>query len=76
MADVVLPVTAWAEQGGHFLSLDGRLQEARAVLQAPQGVRTNQAVLAGLAACLNIDPRVDWKQELSGRVSPVALELN
>jgi len=76
MADVVLPVTNWAEQSGHFLSLDGRLQEAKAVLQGPQGARLNRDVLAGLAACLNLDVQVDWKQELAQRVAPVALELN
>jgi len=76
MADVVLPVTNWAEQGGHFLSLDGRLQEVKAVLQAPQGARLNRDVLADLAACLNLDVQVDWKQELARRAAPVVLDLN
>ncbi len=76
LADVVLPVTTWAEQGGHYLNLDGRLQEAKAVLQAPQGVRPTHAVLTELAVGLNVNPLVDWKAALNDRVAPVALELN
>ncbi len=34
MADVVLPVTTWAEQSGHYVNLEGRVQEATAALQA------------------------------------------
>jgi formate dehydrogenase major subunit len=32
-ADVVLPVEIWAEQEGHYLNLEGRLQKAVRTLQ-------------------------------------------
>ncbi|MFM8321908.1 MAG: molybdopterin-dependent oxidoreductase [Chloroflexota bacterium] len=76
MADVVLPVSGWAEHGGHFLNMDGRLQKSEAVLNAPAGVRSHRQVLTELAGCLNIDPTCDWKAALSERVSPVALDLD
>jgi len=73
-ADVVLPTTTWLEQGGHYLSLDGRLQEARPSLQAPAEVWTNEAVLAALAQHLGVSTGADWKEELFERVSPVEIQ--
>ena len=34
MADVVLPVTMWAEQSGHYVNLEGRVQEATFLVDA------------------------------------------
>ncbi len=76
MADVVLPVTTWAEHGGHFVNMDGRLQKSKAILHPPAGVRTHREVLAELATSLNIDPNCDWKAELGERISPVEIDLN
>ena len=52
-ADVVLPVTMWAEQAGHYLNLEGRLQAASASLTAPEGVRSNLDAIIALEKCLN-----------------------
>jgi formate dehydrogenase major subunit len=71
-ADVVLPVEMWAEQEGHFLNLEGRLQEARRGLQAPTGVRSNAAVLQDLANCLGAGLQEDWKNELADRLPVLA----
>jgi formate dehydrogenase major subunit len=73
---VVLPVGTWAEQAGHFVNLEGRVQKAARLLTAPEGVRDNQAVLDSLANRLAIDAAVDWKARLFGRPAPVALNLN
>lgn len=72
-ADVVLPVTAWAEQEGHYISLDGRVQKAVKAIEAPAGVRENAAVLADLAGHLKISLRSDWQTAARARKSSVVL---
>ncbi len=54
MADVVLPVTQWAEEEGTMTSLEGRVLRRRQALAAPAGVRTELEVIAGLAARLGV----------------------
>jgi formate dehydrogenase major subunit len=73
MADVVLPVSSWAEQEGHYLNLEGRLQLAQQSVTPPGQVRSSQAALEGLAARLGITPEGDWKAELKQRVPVVAI---
>ncbi len=72
-ADVVLPVTTWAEQEGHYINLDGRVQKAVKAIEAPAGVRENNAVLENLAALLNISLSADWQKAIHARKSSVAL---
>ncbi|MGY3682959.1 putative molibdopterin-dependent oxidoreductase YjgC [Streptomyces sp. TE33382] len=52
LADVVLPVTQWAEESGTTTSLEGRVLLRRRAVTAPDGVRSDLAVLRGLAARL------------------------
>ncbi|WP_449386582.1 molybdopterin oxidoreductase family protein [Cellulomonas soli] len=52
LADVVLPVTQWAEEEGTMTSLEGRVIRRRRLLAAPAGVRSELEVLADLAARL------------------------
>jgi NADH dehydrogenase/NADH:ubiquinone oxidoreductase subunit G len=68
MADVVLPVEMWAEQEGHYLSLEGRLQEAHRGLMPSEDVRSHVAVLESLAESLGVSLDADWKSALSRRV--------
>ncbi len=63
-ADVVLPVGTWAEQAGHYLNLEGRLQAARAGVAPAAWVRSNEEALSALAACLGSPLSGDWKAEL------------
>jgi assimilatory nitrate reductase catalytic subunit len=51
-ADVVLPVTQWAEEDGTMTNLEGRILLRRKALSAPDGVRTDLEVLHGLAVRL------------------------
>jgi len=76
MANVVLPVTQWAEQDGHYLSLDGRLQSAHTALQAPAGVWANEQVLTRLAEDLCLPVNGNWKELLFQRVAPVTIVGN
>ena len=73
LADVVLPVATWAEQEGHYLSLDGHLQKAAAVLSAPEDILTSEAVLNGIAGKLGASLAADWKEKLFERVASVAI---
>ncbi|MFF8656045.1 molybdopterin oxidoreductase family protein [Streptomyces huasconensis] len=49
LADVVLPVTQWAEETGTVTNLEGRVLLRRRAVSAPDGVRSDLEVLHGLA---------------------------
>jgi assimilatory nitrate reductase catalytic subunit len=49
LADVVLPVTQWAEEEGTMTSLEGRLIRRRQALVPPDGVRSELWIWAELA---------------------------
>ncbi len=74
IADVVFPVTSWAEQDGHYLNLEGRLQAAHRVLEAPPQVRSNRQVLRALAERLDFSLNEDWQARLMQ--SPPVVELD
>jgi assimilatory nitrate reductase catalytic subunit len=61
LADVVLPVTQWAEEDGTMTTLEGRVVRRRRALDPPDGVRSDLDVFAGLATRLGhsfpSDPR-------------------
>ncbi|MGW1008882.1 molybdopterin oxidoreductase family protein [Streptomyces termitum] len=56
LADVVLPVTQWAEETGTTTNLEGRVLLRRRALDPPPGVRTDLEVLHGLAS------RLGWEK--------------
>ena len=49
LADVVLPVTQWAEEEGTMTTLEGRVVRRRRALDPPGDVRSDLDVFAGLA---------------------------
>src|SRR4051812_39132556 len=49
MADVVLPVTQWAEETGTMTNLEGRVVLRQRAVAPPDGVRTDLEVIADLA---------------------------
>lgn len=49
LADVVLPVTQWAEEEGTMTSLEGRVLRRRRAIDAPEGVRSELWILSELA---------------------------
>ena len=49
IADVVLPVTQWAEEEGTMTSLEGRVLRRRALVEPPGDVRSELEVWAALA---------------------------
>ncbi len=55
-ADVVLPITQWAEEDGTLTNLEGRVLLRRRALAPPPGVRTDLEVLHDLAVRLGQPP--------------------
>ncbi|MFE3632825.1 molybdopterin oxidoreductase family protein [Streptomyces sp. NPDC059168] len=55
LADVVLPVTQWAEETGTTTSLEGRVLLRRRAVAPPAGVRSDLEVLHGLAVRLGVE---------------------
>jgi anaerobic selenocysteine-containing dehydrogenase len=72
-ADVVLPVTIWSEQEGHYINLDGHMQKAQQVLTAPENVRDNMAVFSEVAKRANMALETDWQKAILERKSSVSL---
>jgi len=56
-ADVVLPVTQWAEEDGTMTNVEGRVILRRAAMQAPANVRSDLEILEGLAQRLGCGER-------------------
>ncbi|WP_435613540.1 molybdopterin oxidoreductase family protein [Streptomyces sp. bgisy159] len=55
LADVVLPVTQWAEETGTTTNLEGRVLLRRRALTPPDGVRSDLEVMHGIAARLGVE---------------------
>jgi formate dehydrogenase major subunit len=72
MADVVLPVEMWAEQEGHYVNLEGRLQETHPGLTPAAEVWSNVKVLEAIAARTGFVLDTNWKQALQGR-APITM---
>jgi formate dehydrogenase major subunit len=64
MADVVLPMEMWAEQEGHFLNLEGRLQAVSRGVTPPEEVWSSAKVLQALAKRLGVELDGDWQKDL------------
>jgi formate dehydrogenase major subunit len=70
MADVVLPTEMWAEQEGHFLNLEGRLQAIQPGLTPPADIWSHLKILEAIAKKLGLTLNGDWQVELKERISP------
>ncbi|MXM62085.1 molybdopterin-dependent oxidoreductase [Streptomyces sp. HUCO-GS316] len=55
LADVVLPVTQWAEETGTMTNLEGRVLLRKRAITPPAGVRSDLEVLHGLADRLGVE---------------------
>jgi len=59
LADVVLPVTQWAEEEGTMTNLEGRVLRRRKALDAPGQARSELQILADLAIALGSEVSFD-----------------
>jgi assimilatory nitrate reductase catalytic subunit len=57
LADVVLPVTQWAEEDGTMTNLEGRVIRRRRAVDPPPGVRSDLEILKALAGELGAGDR-------------------
>ena len=73
VADVVLPSTNWLEQDGHYLSLEGKLQEAKQAIKPAEGAWSTVQTMNALADKLGVKLAGDWTKELHKRVSVVEI---
>jgi formate dehydrogenase major subunit len=73
MADVVLPAEMWAEQKGHYLNFEGRLQEVRRGLIPPEDIRSHVDILQALATEMNLSLTGYWQEELNKRIPTNAI---
>lgn len=75
-ADVVLPSATWAGQAGHFISLDGTVQQSRKVVLPSEQIKANDEILIMLADQLGIKLNDDWQTLIHAAKSPVAVHVN
>ncbi|MDO0915161.1 molybdopterin oxidoreductase family protein [Streptomyces sp. DT2A-34] len=61
LADVVLPVTQWAEETGTTTNLEGRVLLRRRAITPPEGIRSDLEVMHELAARLGAEPGMEKK---------------
>lgn len=73
MADVVLPTEIWAEQEGHYVNLEGRVQAAQRGVVAGREVKSHVAIFQALAQQLGVSLDGDWKAALGKRVPTNAI---
>jgi NADH dehydrogenase/NADH:ubiquinone oxidoreductase subunit G len=72
-ADIILPVTIWAEHGGHSINLEGRIQTTHKSITPPETVRENIAVLNEIALRTNMAIKSEWQNVILARKSSVEL---
>jgi len=59
-ADVVLPVTNWLEQNGHYVTSDGKTQEAKRALIPASDIKSNEEVFLALGSKLGLSLEENW----------------
>lgn len=72
-ADIILPVTIWAEHEGHSINLEGRIQTTHKSITPPETVRENIAVLNEIALRTNMAIKSEWQNVILARKSSVEL---
>ena len=63
-ADIVLPVSNWIEQDGHFMNLSGQLLEAKAAVRSDGECISNVEVLDKIAEKMNFSITPQWKNTI------------
>jgi predicted molibdopterin-dependent oxidoreductase YjgC len=73
IADVVLPSANWLEQEGHYVRMDGKVQEAKQAIQPNTEIWTTLKIVNKLAEKMSFRLSDDWPKELHKRVSMVEI---
>ena len=72
-ADVVLPVTNWLEQDGHYVNAEGKIQKANRTIMPSEEYRSNLEVLNLIAEKLNFSIENDWQSALLEKATSVEI---
>ncbi len=73
LADLVLPGKIWAEEEGHYLTTDGRIELNRQALEADGQQRSVSEVLADLSAKAGFSLQTDWQAAMTSKVASIVL---
>ena len=73
VADVVLPSTNWMEQDGHYINLEGKVQEAKKAIAPADETWTAVQTLNALADKMGIKLDDNWTKEIHNRASVVEI---
>lgn len=73
VADVVLPSTNWLEQDGHYINLEGKVQEAKKAIAPADETWTTMQTLSALADKMGIKLDDNWTKEIHNRASVVEI---
>jgi formate dehydrogenase major subunit len=73
LADLVLPGKIWAEEEGHYLTTDGRIELNRQALEADGQQRSVSEVLADLSAKSGFSLQTDWQAAMTSKVASIVL---
>jgi formate dehydrogenase major subunit len=73
-ADVVFPVCNWAQEQGHFVNLEGKIQWRSQLVDAGEMVKTTPEALSLLASELNVTIAGDWKETLTATPASVSIQ--
>lgn len=74
-ADLILPVAAWTEATGTFVSTEGRVQLSRKVVPSPGQAKEEWKTIRILAEMLNVQLPYDSVEELRFRMAELAPHL-
>lgn len=73
-ADVVFPVCNWAQEQGHFVNLEGKIQWRSQLVNADEQVKSTPEALYLLAKELDITIAGDWKEALTATPASVSIQ--
>lgn len=73
-ADVVLPVCNWAQEQGHFINLEGKIQWRSQLVEAGEFVKSTPEALNLLAKELDLTIAGDWKEALTANPASVLIQ--
>ena len=73
LADIILPCKIWAEEEGHYLTTDGRIELNRQAITAGELKRSVSEVLIDLSVKSGFSLQPDWQAIVTDRISSIVL---
>ena len=73
LADIILPCKIWAEEEGHYLTTDGRIELNRQAITAGELQRSVSEVLIDLSVKSGFSLQPDWQAIVTDRISSIVL---